>query len=446
MTLDKTFHKSLFNFAHSISYPRFFKTYEILSEKKTLSELKEQQNKLLSEMIIYSYNELKYYKNLFDSLKLIPNDIKNTNDLIKLPILTKEIIKQHREDFKPKNINSIPFTLNSTGGTTGTPFTYRISKEDRFMSLALLYRGWGKAGYNPADRMVFLAGASLGVSAKSSISKYAYEKARNIKKLSSFAMSDKNLIAYTKMINDFKPKFIRGYPSAIYYYSRWIKDRNIKISHPSAIFVTAEKLFPQVRSSIEEVFQCSVFDAYGLNDGGLSAFECSVHSGMHLDTERGYAEVANENGQCVYDKEGKIIATTLLNTAMPLIRYDTGDIGIITKTTCTCGDPHPILKELVGRSVDVLVTPEGTAVHGWFFLYTFWKYYKGIKEYQVIQKSPTEIEILIVKDGGFDPSILVDIEATAKKVSPNWVLKFKYVDSINRTQSGKYKFIINNIK
>ena len=67
--------------------------------------------------------------------------------------------------------------------------------------------------------------------------------------------------------------------------SNYIKNNDIKLSnYPKAIFSTAEKLFPHMRTTIEEVFNTKVFDTYGLNDGGVSAFECQNHNGMHMNT------------------------------------------------------------------------------------------------------------------------------------------------------------------
>jgi len=66
----------------------------------------------------------------------------------------------------------------ATGGSTGTPLKYRVSKEQRIKNGCTLYRGWSYGGFNPGDKMVFLAGSSLGANAKSNLGKFIHETAR----------------------------------------------------------------------------------------------------------------------------------------------------------------------------------------------------------------------------------------------------------------------------
>ena len=439
--------RNLFILAHQIGDRKFYPTYKKLvkNQWKSYGELKEEQEKQLRYVINFAYKNVPYYHRLFNDLKLSPEDVKKVEDLEKLPILTKEIIKQNWEDFKPVNLNKLKYYEAATGGSTGTPFKYRLSKFDRFLAGALLYRGWGYGGYELGDKMVFLAGASLDIGTKSYLAKRVHEVARNIKMVSSFDMGEKEMRDYVGVVNSFKPKVIRGYASSIYFFAKWVEETNLEIHQPLAVFTTAEKLYPDMREKIGTVFSCDVYDAYGLNDGGLGAYECSEHSGLHIDTERSIMEVVDKEGNQLECGECEMLATSLYNFAMPFIRYDTGDLGSITNEVCSCGRGYKLLKELVGRSVDVLVTPEGKNVHGWFFLYIFWEHCKGVKEYQVVQEKLDRIAIKIVPEDDFDDKQLDKIREIVRERSEGWNVEFKFVDTIERTGAGKYKFIINNI-
>ncbi|MBE9595135.1 MAG: phenylacetate--CoA ligase family protein, partial [Proteobacteria bacterium] len=277
----KMFHKLLFILAHQIGDRYFYPTYKKVMQNQWQSyeELKEEQEKQLSVMIDFAYKNVPYYHKLLDDLKLSPDDIKKVEDLEKLPILTKDIIKQNWEDFKPVNLNKMRYYEAATGGSTGTPLKYRLYKFDRFLGGALLYRGWGYGGYALGDKMVFLAGTSLDVGTKPYIIKIMHEISRNLKKLSAFDMGERELQEYVNTINSFKPKFIRGYASSIYFFSKWIEENNLEIHQPLAVFTTAEKLYPNMREKIGDVFNCDVYDGYGLGDGGVTAWECPEHSG-----------------------------------------------------------------------------------------------------------------------------------------------------------------------
>jgi len=441
------FRKGLFVLAHQCGDTSFYPTYKKLvkNQWKPYAELKRDQEKQLRHLIEFSYENVPYYRDLFKGLGLLPGDIRTIEDLEKLPILTKDIIKEHWEEFKPANLPSMKYYKHATGGSTGTPFTYRISKRDRFLGGALLYRGWGYGGYELGDRTVFLAGSSLGFDTKSRLTTFVHETGRNLKKLSSFDMGENEMREYVQTINSFKPRFIRGYASSIYFFAKWIEENNLSIHSPTAVFTTSDNLFPHMRRKISEIFNCEVYDGYGLNDGGVSAYECPEHAGLHIDTERSIMDVVDSEGHQMDRGEGQILATSLYNYAMPFIRYTTGDDGHIIDDVCGCGRGYPLLKEIMGRTTDVLFTPEGKNIHGWFFLYIFWDYGKGIKEYQVVQETLEKIVVKIVPEDGFDESQLTRIREVVAKRSPGWDIEFKYVDAIDRTRAGKYKFIINEV-
>ncbi|KKG07102.1 capsular biosynthesis protein [Methanosarcina mazei] len=439
-------HPSLFKLAHEVLYPNFHSTYKCImkSQWQSYEEQKSQQEKKLQNMIRFAYENVPYYHKLFKELNILPGDIRTIEDLEKLPILTKDAIKANFDDFKPANLSSMKYYIKATGGSTGTPFRFRFSKSDRFLSAAILYRGWGYGGYKLGDKMAFLAGSALDVGTGSSVVKKTHEVTRNLKKLSSFDMGIQDMEKYTKIINSFNPRFLRGYASSIDFFAKYVNESNKQMEF-DAVFTTAEKLHPHMKKNIENTFSCDVLDGYGLYDGGVSAFECQEHSGLHMDTERSIMEIVDENGFQIENGVGRIIATSLHNFAMPFIRYDTGDLGNLVEDICGCGRESKLLKEVIGRQQEMLQTPEGKFVHGAFFnSYMFGKI-SGVVEFQVIQKSLENIVIKIVADEYFDEKQLDTIRSIIKSKSNRWDVKFKFVDQIERTKAGKYKFIINEV-
>lgn len=440
-------HKRLFILAHQCGDASFYPTYKkmIRNQWKPYGELKHEQEMQLRILIKFSYENVPYYHSLFKSLDLLPEDIRTTNDLEKLPVLTKERIKEHWEEFKPIKLSSMKCYSQATGGSTGTPMQYRLSKRDRFLGGALLYRGWGYGGYELGDKMVFLAGSSLDVGTKSHLINKAHEVARNLRKLSSFDMGESEMRGYADILRSFRPCFIRGYASSIYFFARWMEENRITIPALEGVYTTAEKLFPHMRKTIGDVFDCDVYDNYGLNDGGISAYECSEHTGLHIDTERSLMEVVDDIGCQVGSGEGRILATSLYNYAMPFIRYVTGDEGSLLGEPCSCGREYPLLKEVMGRQQEMLVTPEGTHIHGEFFTHIFWGMPK-VKEFQIIQVSREKLVVKLVAEQDFDETCLEHMIELIKIRSPGWNVEFHFVDCIDKSRAGKYKFIINEVQ
>jgi phenylacetate-CoA ligase len=432
--------------AHEAGYGGFYPDYIRLkqNERRSLEVLQAEQNIALRRMLQYACDNVPYYRRLFRILNFDPSSFRSIDDLQQLPIMTKETVKQHFDELVSTRIRRIPHITESTGGSTGTPMRYLVSQRDRMLGGALLYRGWGYAGYQLGDRMVFLAGMSLGVDPKRQLIKSTHEFFRNIRKLSTLNMGEQEMRGYVKVLGSFKPRFIRGYASSVYAFARWAQCNDFRVHQPEAVFTTSEKLYPRMRDTIANVFGCDVFDGYGLYDGGLTAFECPEHKGMHVDMERSVMELVNDEGCQVTSGQGRIIATGLMNYAMPLIRYDTDDIGIVGDDLCPCGRPYPLLNEVCGRSGDFLYTPEGKAVHSLLFAYIFDEL-PWVKEYQVVQERLDRITIRVIPDRGFDERKLDNARALIQKQSDAWEVDFAVVDQIEKTRSGKYKYIVNNM-
>lgn len=293
--------------------------------------------------------------------------------------------------------------------------------------------------------MAFLAGSSLDIGAKSSLSTKVHEIARNIKKLSSFDMGDSEMQEYSGTLNSFKPRFIRGYASSIYFFARWAKNNQISVPFPECVFTTAEKLFPHMRKTIGDVFDCDVYDTYGLNDGGISAFECPEHAGLHIDTERSIMEIVDPSNLQVNVGQGRILVTSLHNYVMPFIRYVTGDEGFLLDELCACGRGYPLLGEVLGRQQEMLITPEGKHIHGEYITHIFWEI-PHVKVFQVVQKKIDQLTFNIVPEDGFDEKSLDYVRAVIGSRSKGWNIEFQFVDAIDRTRAGKYKFIINELE
>ena len=444
MKQTKVFRKFLFQTSYFlVGKACVLKYYKEFMETQwwPYERLVELQSEQLQRLIRFAYEYVPYYRQLFVSLGLKPSDINSPQDLQKLPILTKRIIRQHQAEMTPKNLGKLKYIQNSTGGSTGETLQYLMSIEDHARGIALLYRGWSYGGYRLGDRVAQIAGSSLIPTAQSSLRKWAISLLRNIRAYSSYGMSDETLIQYVRSLNNFRPEFLRGYASSIYTLASFIRDRDVPVKfRPRAVFTTSEKLLEGQRKVIEEVFSTRVFDNYGLNDGGVSAYECEEHCGMHIDMERAILEVVDEDGKQVIGKPGKILATSLYNYAFPFIRYDTGDIGVVTYSKCACGRELPLLKELLGRTTDTLVV-NGKRIGSPVLTVLFGKC--DIEQYQIIQESDNRLVCRIVKGQAYTQKDEEFIRRSLVSHLGPVDIVFDYVPLITPERGNKHKFIID---
>lgn len=410
--------------------------------------LKRNQEAELHDLIAFVYHNVPYYHNLFKQLDLKPEDIQTAEDLQKLPILTKRIIRANQTEFIPRNPAKYKYIEGITGGSTGPSLHYRLSVDDEILSIAMFYANWGYAGYELGDKVAILAGSQLLPSTKSDLIKKIKGFILNHRYFSSLDMTEKYLEKIVRNLNRYKPQYLRGYASAIYAFARYIKYKNIQLDFKlCGVFTTSDVLFDHQREVIEDVFGCKVFDQYSLNDGGVSAYECERHKGLHVDMIRSIMELVDKDGaQIGVNTEGRILATSLHNYAMPFIRYDTGDLGIWSDEKCDCGRELPLLKKVVGRTTDVLEFSNNTVVSGAAVVDMLKHFSNGVQEYQVIQNKKDGILIKIVKDTPYteEDSKLI-IKAFQSHVGKDITINIDFVDRVQTTKAGKWKVIVRDI-
>ena len=421
---------------------RMYRSY-MTSQYELLDIRCARQEERLAASLSHAEGTVPYYRQMFAKLGTHARDIHGVRDLWELPVLTKSIIRENPDAFYPRTRDREPFVEGRTGGSTGQPLRYRMSTEDYHAGVALQMRGWGCGGYRPGDSVVIVAGASLMSSSPGIISQVR-DWLTNRRHLSSYGMTPKRMSTYLEFISRWQPQYVYGYASSLFALSRLALDRGLgPQSRIRALFSTAECLSPSARHAIEQAFNCPVFDTYGLSDGGVSAYECAQHSGFHIDLERAVLEVVDEAGRPVVGRPGRILATSLLNRAMPFIRYDTGDIGVMTSESCSCGRTAPMLSTIIGRQTDLLVlggvtigSPVLTVLMGT----------TSAAWYQIVQTDEASVTFRIVNpDTGArrrDEARIV--RSMREHVGESARVTFEYLDMPDDLEAGNKHRIIRN--
>jgi phenylacetate-coenzyme A ligase PaaK-like adenylate-forming protein len=432
--------KVLCRLANRLRHRDLMPMYEQFVQERDLDEgtLRERQNTQLRLLVRHAVENVPYYGRLFKERGLRAADIQTTEDLQKLPVLTKDIIRKNQDDFASRA--ELPYKNGSTGGSTGDPLKYRMSPECQYRGVALLYRGLSEGGYEPGDPMLIMAGGSLTDSSPT-LRKRLVLFTLNFRSVSSYGITENTLRECADLLKRHRPCFLRGYATSFYVFAKLLRreGRSMEGIVP-AIFSTGEMLLPGQRRLIEQVFAIRVFDDYGLNDGGVSAYECREHNGMHIDYERAVLETTDAEGVPVKGAEGRILATSLYNYAMPFIRYDTGDMATIRESHCPCGCKRPLLMQLKGRTTDYLDI-HGTLVGSPVLTVLMGK--TEAEQYQIVQKSADHIVVRIVKSPRYGRRDEEFIRSSLVAHLPQAEIEIAYVDEIVAPDGQKHKFIIN---
>lgn len=408
---------------------------------RPLPDLIEEQNQQLRMMIRYATTYVPYYKDLFTELKLHADDIQKQEDLRKLPLLTKEIIKRDPERFF--SLEQRPYLNCLTGGSTGVPLKYRIDKECNMYNRAIVQRGRNCGDCVLGDTFIALHG---GASPHKSRKLLVKEFFLGCYSYYAFGSNEQEFKEIYHRINKSKIRFGYGYASAWALFAEYIEKLHLSFAHPlRAVFTTSEILTTSQRQLISRALNTEVFDCYGLNDGGVTAYECEKHQGLHIDFERSILQVIDDNGQLVKEGTGHIIATTLHNFSMPFINYDTSDMATITYGPCSCGRTTPRLLAIQGRSCDYLKFGDtyimGTALIS--LMKTM-----DILCYQVIQDAANHVYFKIVMNNYTDTEKQMKytkkIEQSIRRCVPNIEITVDFFENISDLNiKKKNKFIYN---
>ena len=309
-----------------------------------------------------------------------------TGVLSKLPAVDKGFINRNRERlFSP--VSGRKWQHKKTGGSTGEPFRYAIDLESISESWAFILQCWNRyAGYRPGDPYITVAGSSLGATGyrlKAAI----YQRLQNNYLISADVISKEMRLDCSRIK---KAKLAFCYPSSMVSLLE-SKPEFFNGHKMGAVFTTSEQLLPGVRQLIEERLQVPVFDIYGANDGGVISCECEQHDGYHYDPFNCYIETEQncDTGQ------NELLLTSLASVGFPFVRYRVGDIAELSDFgSCSCGKPFPLIRNLSGRTRDVLKLPDGRSVHGVVFNRLFGRY-PEVCRYRVVQSEDYSIAIML---------------------------------------------------
>jgi phenylacetate-CoA ligase len=368
--------------------------------------IEEHQLGRLKSMISYAYERVPYYKQVFDKQKVNPGQIRCFEDMERIPILTKEEVRSNFPRLLPRQAGKA-YDWSNTSGTTGKPFRILYSKQLATLIGAIYELMFEIAGVDTLPQRILgrsrrVCFDGLGGLARGFYFRHNPDYDPFIRQiLFKHVVDDKTLSEYAKIIRKLRPRFMLIRPQTCYLFARYLESQGIDDICFESICSAGEMLLEPQRSEIEDRFSCRIFNFYASNEDLIRGFECREHAGLHIHPELSFTETIS-NGKQVFDRPGRIVSTTLLNSNMPFIRYEMGDIGTITRKRCSCGRESLILKSLEGRINDT-IRLKGKHIFPLAFINLISRA-RNIRESQVVQESESEIVLRLVKASNFSES------------------------------------------
>lgn len=391
------------------------------------------QGEQLHNIVKHCRQHILYYQKVFAEYGLHENDITSPADITKLPILSKQTLREQGHLFRLPGTK--PYMVQHTSGSTGTPLSLWVNEYTYKLAMALLVNHEENHGVPFGGRRATFAGRMLKRADDLKPPFSRYNRAENQQLFSSYHLNSSTFPHYRAELNRFQPEEIIGYPSAICDLATQYLQTDCKPEFAlKAIITNSETLLAWQRERIESVFNCRVFDYYGTAEYVLFAGQ-GTDGLYHLNPIIGITEVICDNPQ---EKTGRLTATTLTNKLMPLLRYDLGDTA--EKSSLSEETTVHELRAINGRVDDYIETPDGRKIGRIDHIF---KGLKGIQEAQVVQNTLNHCTINLVASASTPTMNQTTLKNNFNsRTGGNIELTINFVSHIHRGANGKFKSVI----
>ena len=356
-------------------------------------EVRRNQLHRLSALLAHAEQRVPYYRKLFRSLGITARDIRTLDDFARLPILTKDIIREQGRDLIREDVPLERLHRHHSGGSTGVPLTFYRERAYMDASDAGTYRNFLQCGWRLGEMVAFFWGSNDRLQRMSRAEFELRQRARRMYQFDPFHSGPAEMDAWLRRWPALGATIAFGYASTVARFAEFIESTGRRVPPLRGVFTTAEKLYPPQRHVIGRVFGCHVYDLYGSSEVQNIAAECP-HGRMHVSADFVVLEVDRASTPGVAPS---LVLTSLWNYAMPFIRYRNEDCAHLSEARCTCGNHFPLMTLDVARVSDNFVLPDGRVVHGEYFTHLMYGS-DGIRTFQFHQTAPDHITLWVVPD------------------------------------------------
>ena len=390
----------------------------------------------LKVQLRHAFDTVPYYRAAWRQAGVHPDEVKQLGDLAAFPILTKGDIRKHERDLLSTTFAGAKLRVKRTSGSTGVPLTIRIDEPAMQWKAACTIRSDEWSGYRLGQRVARVWGNPeyRHFGWKGRLRNHLFDRAVY---LDTIHLNDDRIAEFTRTLRRHRPGLIFGHAHSLYLLACSLKKSGVDDVRPNGIISTAMPLHDYQRTVIEQVFGCPATNRYGCEEVSLIASECEHHQGLHVNADSVFTEIG---------PNGKLLVTDLTNRAMPLIRYEIGDVVVGSEHACPCGRGMPVLERIEGREADYVVTPSGNLISGISLTENFALLIPGTAQVQVVQETLYLLRIRLVADEAFNDASRRQIARLVHEMfGPAVRVEVELVDAIPQEPSGKYRFCVSKV-
>lgn len=382
-----------------------------------------------------AYRKVPFYSRTFRSRGIAPDDVKNADDLSKLPILTRKTVQENRAQLLNEDFQANECFRKTTSGSTGEQVACLFDRKGWYHLEGIALRGEFQAGLKLGHK------AAMVVTPHSIMRNGLYKTLSRLGRLRYLCVLD-DVPTTMSSLHSFRPNVLKTYPSFLR-----AAIETSESFHCPLVFSVGEVLDQALRKHVEATFDARITDLYGAVEFTSIGWQCCAGSHYHLDVDAVVVEAVKLDSDIPANpgEPSRLIVTGLLNRAMPLIRYEIGDIGVLTDDECSCGVSLPLMSRIEGRRVDCIRLPSGRLISP--YVLTEWiRELDGVRQYRIIQEERDRIAVKIVRHQGFDEKRITEwTNHFSEIVGERVTIEAEVVSSISMEREAKYRYVMSKV-
>jgi phenylacetate-CoA ligase len=388
-----------------------------------------------------AYENTRGYRSLYDAAGVQPRDISTLADITKLPFVDKETIRNALEDF---SIPGSHRTYVTTGGSTGIPFGFYRDNVAFQRELASKAHQYYRVGWCEGDRQLVLRGQLINTN-----DHMQYVPQFNELRCSSYHLTYEVMETYYRRALDYKPEWIRCYPSSGYIFAEFLQDTGRRLPPLKGVLSASENLYDFQQGLMTRVFNSRVFSHYGHYELTVLAGFCEYSDVYHVLPQYGLAELIDTKGRQVTEPgcTGEIVGTSFILTQTPFVRYRTGDLATLSGWTCEwCGRPYQIWERVEGRLQEFVLTRTGRMI-SMTAINMHDDTFDHVRRFQFHQRVPGKVIFRYIPTPRCDALAQAAMRAKlSAKLGDDLELEVEAVPDIPLTNRGKHRFLVQELR
>jgi phenylacetate-CoA ligase len=398
------------------------------------------RNGQMRVLLRHAYDNVAYYRELFDQNGLRPSDIRTVEDLQAIPVTYKKDLQPlPLERVTANGVDFGKLITRRSSGSTGEPFAIRRTWSEERLLQAFRRRALYLFGQRPRDRTVGVVRVR-GIDPNDhqlvlrAVNAVGFYRAEYIDCFLPFSEIIKRL-----QRNRFE--ILGGLSGVLYHLAMQINQKSLRIAPPRFVTTGGEALTEQMRREIETAFGARVFDIYGCHEFNILAWQCKRTGEYHICDDSVILEIVKDGRPARVGEQGDVVATGLFSYSMPFIRYHVGDIVVRGFDRCPCGAAFSTIRDIRGRTIDYVALRDGRHIHPYQIIRFLVHAEKPwIRKYQLIQESMSRIVLKVAPFGTAESEMMQKLDNEVSALLGRDIgFRIELVDDIPTEKSGKFK-------